>query len=502
MDGERIARSGIVSLAGSGFAAVAALVLTSIVSNALGASGTGLFFQAMGIFTILTQVLRLGTNSGIVRFIAEQRAFERRGSEWRIVLFAVVPVMIIAALAGIGVWLAAQPLAVWLAAAPAEAVGLADLLRAMAPYVAAGAVLGVLQIASRMLRGVTTFTLLQSVLLPASRLVSVLIVSLGGVTAWAAFEAWLMPIPLWFVATVLVLAAPIVRDFRSRRTAPAAERPHALTFWRFNAPRAVSAGLETALEWADVLIIAALASPAAAGIYAVITRSARAGGVVDKAMRVAVSPTISGMLARRDVVTATALHTKVVRAMILTNWPFYLLLISMGPAVLMIFGQEFVAGWGPMILLAVAMMFQSAAGMLQSILLQGGRSTWQLYDKTIALVLSIVGNLVLVPRLGLWGAAITYLTVVVADNLIAAVQVHRGMGVRLHPGRLIPAALVPLIIFGGGGALFSLGGQDLASLIIAVAVLSLVYAVALWLLRHRFDIVTLWRRVPVIRRWA
>ena len=77
MKSEGLAKSGLISLFGSAFAALAALLLTAIVGNTLGADGTGLFFQAMGIFTILTQVLRLGTNSGIVRYIAEQRAFHR-----------------------------------------------------------------------------------------------------------------------------------------------------------------------------------------------------------------------------------------------------------------------------------------------------------------------------------------------------------------------------------------------------------------------------------------
>lgn len=503
MRSEGLARSGVISLFGSAFAALAALVLTAIVGNTLGADGTGLFFQAMGIFTILTQVLRLGTNSGIVRFIAEQRAFERVGAEWRIVVYAAVPVAILSAAASVAVWFLAEALAGWLAA-PEDADGLTALLRAMAPFIVMGALIGVLQIAARMLRGVTTFTLLQSVLLPASRLLTVLIaVSVAGVAAWGAFEAWLWPLPAWLLITLALIAGPLTRDIRRRSESDPGARPSFRSFWRFNAPRSVSSGLETALEWSDVLIVAALASPAAAGVYAVITRAVRAGGVVDKAMRVAVSPTISGLLARERFADSTKLHTTVVRAMILMNWPFYMLLIAMGPAVLAVFGDEFVVGWGPMILLAAAMMFQTASGMLQSILLQGGRSTWQMYNKSIALALSIGGNLAFVPMWGIWGAAVTWVLVVVVDNIIAAVQVHRGMHVHLQPLALVPAMIVPIVVFGGGGAVFGWwGGTSLPVLILAVIVLCLIYAVALWLLRHRLHIEALWRKVPFIGRRA
>ncbi|UYO96654.1 polysaccharide biosynthesis C-terminal domain-containing protein [Microbacterium sp. M28] len=499
MKSEGLARSGVISLLGSAFAALAALLLTAIVGNALGASGTGLFFQAMGIFTILSQVLRLGTNSGVVRFISEQRAFGRAGAEWRIVLYAAAPVAVLSGIASIAVHVLADALSVWLAA-PGEEPALADLLRAMAPFVAAGAVIGVLQIAARMLRGVTAFTLLQSVLLPASRLLTVLLaVSIAGVAAWGAFEAWLWPLPVWLVVTAVVIAGPFVRDFRRRAESTRHTRPGFRGFWRFNAPRSVSSGLETALEWSDVLIVAALASPSAAGVYAVITRAVRAGGVVDKAMRVAVAPTISALLARDEHGASTELHTKVVRAMILLNWPFYLLLIAMGPAVLMIFGEEFVSGWGPMIVLAAAMMFQTACGMLQSILLQGGRSTWQMYNKMLALALSIGGNLLLVPLWGVWGAAFTWLIVVVIDNLIAAFQVHRGMHVRLQPGRLLLPMIVPVVVFGGGGALVNWwAGTGLLTLLVGGFVLCAVYAVVLWLLRRPLHIEALWRKVPIV----
>lgn len=503
MRSEGLARSGVVSLVGSAFAAIAALVLTAIVGNTLGASGTGLFFQAMGIFTILTQVLRLGTNSGIVRFISEQRAFDRRGAEWRIVLYAAIPVAVLSVLASVAVWFLADALGTWLAA-PDEADGLAMLLRAMSPFIAMGAVIGVLQIAARMLRGVTAFTLLQSVLLPASRLLTVLVaVSLLGVAAWGAFEAWLWPLPVWLVITVVVIAGPLARDFRRRAESTSGERPTFGGFWRFNAPRSVSSGLETALEWSDVLIVAAFASPSAAGVYAVMTRAVRAGGVVDKAMRVAVSPTVSALLARERFADASELHTKVVRAMILMNWPFYVLLISMGGAVLAIFGDEFVVGHAPMVLLAVAMMFQTACGMLQSILLQGGRSTWQMYDKTVALALSIGGNLALVPQWGVWGAAATWFLVVVVDNMIAAVQVHRGMHVDLQPMRLIPAMLPPVIVFGGGGALFAWwGGTSFGVLLLGGVVLCAIYAGVLWMLRRRLRIESLWRKIPLIGRFV
>ena len=502
MPTERLARSGSISLFGSVFAAAAAFVLTAFVGNGAGAYGTGIFFQAIAIFTIVSQILRLGTSTGIVRFLAGQNAFERRGEAWRTVLIAVVPVAVVSAVAGVVLTVYSLPIATWLSA-PGEEEALASLLRTMAPFIVVAAVLGVLQMAVRMIRGVKTFTLLQSILLPASRLVAVAAVIWLVGTVSQYVMAWMIPLPVWLVVTCAVLAGPLLRDWRSRREASSRFRDDARSFWAFSGARAVGAGLETALEWSDVLIVAALASPTEAGIYAVATRTIQAGQVVDRSMRVAVSPTISGLLAQGRLEEASTLHTRVTRAMILTTWPFYLLLATLGSAVLGIFGPEFREGAIVLSILAVAMMVQSAAGMLQSIMLQGGRSSWQMYNKSLALGVNIGLNLLLVPVIGMVGAAITWAVGIIVETLVASWQVHRRMGVRLAPRRLAFAMGLAAVVYGVGGLAARLAfGDSLLVLIVAATGLSVIYGVILWALRARLDIRALWAELPGLKRFA
>jgi O-antigen/teichoic acid export membrane protein len=492
MPAERIVRSGMYSLAGSSIAALAALALTVFVGHGLGAYGTGLFFQAVGIFTIATQVLRLGTNSSIVKMIAEQRAFSRHGESWRTVLIAVVPVTVIAIASGAAVWALAGPLARWLAS---EGTGrdLESLLRFMAPFIVIGAMLGVLQIAARMMRGIASFTLVQSILLPITRLVAVGAVILTSGDMFSAFAAWLAVGPVWLILTIVIITRPLIADWLRRNEAHES-LPHAAgRFWSFGAWRSVGAALEVLLEWSDVLLVAALTTPVEAGIYAVATRAVRAGQVVDRAVRLAVSPRISELLAKSELGAARTLHTSVTRAMILTNWPFYMTLAVLGPAVLGVFGPEFTDGGTVLAIMAVTMLVSSGAGMLQSILLQGGRSSWQVMNKTIALAVSIGMNLALVPLLGILGAAITWAAMILTDTSLAAFQVHRRMGVQLQPLLLVPAMLLPVLVFGGGGlALRMLLGPTRLTLVIAFFTLTPIYLALLWLLRRPLQIEKIW----------
>lgn len=496
MPTENLLRGGIVSLLGSATAALGALVLTAVVGQFLGPTGTGLFFQAVGIFTVLTQVLRLGTNSGMVRFMAAERAHGRPGSQWLITCYALVPVAACSLVVATALAFFSQELAHWLGS-PAEYQRLASLLLAMAPFVVVAAISGVLQITARMVRGVPMFTLLSSILPALSRLLSVIAALLVVGTINAAVVAWLAPLPLVLVLTVAVIVPPLLRDRYTRSTTPP---PSARQFWRFSLPRALGSAFETGLDWADILIVAALASPAQAGIYAVCSRAVKAGQVVDRAMRVAVSPTLAALLSQGRTDEASALHSRVVKAMVALTWPFYLVLACNGAAVLTIFGPEFAVGWPVLTVLAVTAMVQTAAGMLQSILLQGGRSSWQMMNKGIALTVCIIANLVLVPVLGVLGAGLAWALVIAIDTFLAARQVHHGMRVHLAPGRLLGVAAAATVVFGvGGTALRVLVGSSLLGTVSGLVVLGLIYLGLLWWLRAHLGVEYLWARLRLKR---
>ena len=67
--------------------------------------------------------------------------------------------------------------------------------------------------------------------------------------------------------------------------------------------------------------------------------------------------------------------------------------------VLGLFGAEFTLGTVALVVLASAMALKNTAGALQTVLLMAGRSTWQLRNKAIQLVL-----LALMPVLVPWWA--------------------------------------------------------------------------------------------------
>lgn len=484
-----MSHSVVISFLGSGFAAASAMALTVLVSRTVGAEGAGLFYIAIGLFTIASQVLKLGSNSGVIRTLATQRAVGQSGHAAHVLYIATIPVLVISGIAGGIIYLNADFIAAVFVDSK-QAGDLARLMRQLAFFVAFASVLAVLHTMTRMLNSVLTFTLLQNVLLPATRVMLVAItVLLGGDTFDAVF-AWAASLPFWIFITIGLLL-PKLRSDRRNRNLPL-EQGSTKRFWAFSAGRGIGGALEICLEWVDVLIVAALRSPTEAGVYAVVTRIVRSGQIIDRAMRVAVSPRIAHHFALAELAEARALHSQATKTMILVAWPFYLTLIFFGEPVLGIFGQEFRSGAPVLCVAAIGIMVLTTTGMLQSIILMGGRSSWQMGVKSLSLLLSIALNFLLIPKLGILGAALAWGLVILVDASISGYLVYARLKVGIDLRKTMQACLVPLLVFVPGWLSLRLTEwNDTLVLLGGLTALGLIYLLVLYLLRRALGLETL-----------
>ncbi len=404
----------------------------------LGTGGAGSYFIAIAAFMIVSNVAELGADTGLVRFVSAAAATGRTATVGALVKTALRPVLTV----GVGFVLVVAVVA--LAGATPAAVPVPLLIAGAATAV----VSSLLAIALSLTRGfgdATTYPLLQNVLLPVLRLVAVSSVLLAGAAATGVITAWMAP-----TLVVALIAALIARRQLRRNLAEVTPEPaDARAFWSFSASRGIAAAVEIGLEWIDVLLVGALTSAEAAGIYAVVTRSARAGEVVQQAARVAVGPQISAALARGDLPRAQEIYGVVTAAMIWLAWPFYLVVAVFADSLLSLFGPGFSSGATSLVILVGAMGIATAAGTVQTIVLMGGRSRWQLADKTGALVLNIVLNLLLIPIWGIEGAAVAWAATILADTAVVVFQVQRLMGVRPRGSYPWVAALLSVVVVGG-----------------------------------------------------
>lgn len=479
-DRKAVTKSGIGTFATVVLGAGVAFGTTLFVSNTVGDEGAGVFFQILAFFAIATAACTFGAETGLVKTLTAQVTRGERDAVRMTFAVAMLPVGIVASVMALLIWCAAPALGELFHDPRAV-----ELIRILALFIVPGSLLSAVFGGLRGFGRVGSFTGLQNVLLPCLRFTAVAAATVLGLGTLALAAAWVVP-----VALVLVVAAVMVRrTYRGYLAevgtpepgAPVRPLQQARSFWSFSAGRGASSLVEIVLEWLDVILVGLFLGPAAAGIYGVVNRCVRLGQMADHSARIVVGPMLGAAMASADLARAQVIYLMSTRILVLVAWPFYLVLFIAGPTLLSFFGPEFAAGYPALAIISVAMCLAVTAGGVQSVLLMAGRSRWQLYNKLAALTVAVTGNLVLIPWLGLRGAAISWAAAVLLDCALATWEVHHFLRIRVSLRSIATPATLALLVYGAGLWLVqSIFGDSWWSVGLGLAALTTVYAAIVW----------------------
>ena len=149
----------------------------------------------------------------------------------------------------------------------------------------------------------------------------------------------------------------------------------ARAFWAFSAPRAAGQTFEVSIAWVDTLLVSALVSTSAAGIYASGTRYVLMGAFIGEALMQVVGPRVSGLMTRRRNRATSHLVRTAAGWQTSLTWPIYLLVIAFAPVLLGVFGKQVLLAQGALIALSLGLCVFSLFGPAGSVILMGGRSS-------------------------------------------------------------------------------------------------------------------------------
>lgn len=494
-----LARAGVLNVATLVVQAVAGFALSVVVARGLRAHGTGVYFEVVALFTILANAAELGADTGLVRAVARSRALTAVADLRRLVGAALLPVLACGLLLAAAIWVGAPWLTrVFLHGVDPQATASIRLLALFVPLQAATIV------ALSGTRGFDTmmpYVLVENLGKPVARLLLVVAALAGGLGALGALTAWAAPIALGLLVAVVAL----MRQLRAAEWAAGAAtvparptRDLVVGFWRFAAPRGLAGVFQIAAIWLNVLVVGALRSPGEAGIYAAVGKLAVVGTLVMEAVRLPFAPQISGLLARGEHDRARAVYQVGTWWMVTACWPLYLLFAIFSPVVLAVFGPEFSAGAAALLVLSLAMLLNVGTGSVTVLLLMAGKSSWNVLNTLAALSVNVGLGLVLVPRIGITGAAVGWAAGIAVDNLAALVEVW--LLLRLHPfgrGWGLAAGQAVLCFGGFGLAAWLLWGPTLVALAAAAVAGTGVYLVLIWRARATLELPALVEAIRV-----
>ena len=477
-----LAKSGSLASLCVMYGAGIAFVTTMVVSNGIGAEGSGEFFRLMALFAIAISLVTFGADTGLVRTMSAQRALGRYGVLPQLIRYGLIPSLVTSVLLVAGVYMYTKLVPM----APAYQAA----MRVSSAFVLLAALMTVFFGALRGLQRVVTFTLLQNVLLPTLRLAAVGLVVLFSGQLMDLVYAWTIPVAITAVVALWLLE----RAFPSEEhveVLPSEDSPTETfrSFWGFSSARGVATVMETILEWIDVLVVTAFSGAVAGGVYGAVNRCVRVGAMIEHTGRVVTGPSISAALATRQLDRAREIFISTTRVLTALSWPFYLSLAFFGPVLLGFFGKGFEAGAGILWVICPAAMLSISAGGVQSVLLMSGKSRWQLLNKLSSLVVAVTLNFTLVPVWGLYGAVTAWASALLVDTFLASYQVFRLVGIRASLREMAPSLFVGAAV-PTAYALVSLAflGQSVQGIIVYLVLLVPVYGAVLYRFRKALGI--------------
>jgi O-antigen/teichoic acid export membrane protein len=475
---ERLARRGAASVVGAGFSAIFGILLVVIVTNGFSPTVAGTLFAATSAFLILESVALLGTDTGLVRWLPAQLASGRAADLGRTLVVAAAPVLGLSVIVAAGLFVAAPALGPHLVG-PDAAGTMTVLLRVLAVVLPVAALHDLVVAATRGVGSMRPTVLVENLGRLGLQATAVLVTYLAGGGALALALAWGLPYVAGLAASSVWLSV-LLAARTGARGEPTSWGTLAREFWSFTAPRAIARVTQTALKRSDIVLVAALASPADAALYTAATRFVVLGQLFVQSVQQALSPQVAALFARGETRAATAVYQAATLWSMIFAWPLYLVLAGFAPSLMGIFGEHYAVASDVVVILSLTMLLATACGPVDAVLLMAGRSWLSLRNSMVALAVNVGLNLVLIPASGIRGAAISWAVAIVVRNLLPLLIVRRQLAMWPLTGSSVRVALLTVCCFGSVDMVSALSDPPTPVDVVLVALAAGAYVCGIW----------------------
>ncbi|WP_171064195.1 oligosaccharide flippase family protein [Actinomadura soli] len=477
-----LARGGALNIAGAAISALAQLVVVAVITNAFSQDEAGILFAATSAFLLVGAVCELGTQTSLVYFIARFRSLGR--TEWigPLVRLALRPMVLFSAVLGVALFAAAP----WVAEAMVhgDSGDGVTYLRVLAVFLPVMNLSAGSLAATQGFRRMRPAVLIENIGRPLAQLAAVGAVAAAGASGLIAV-AWVGPYLPAAVLAVLAMVAMVRRTAPAGGAAPDVPPDLGRRFWSYALPRGLAGITQIMLQRMDILLVASMLGARDAAIYTAASRLRVVGQLANQAISQAVQPQLSEVLAHDDRRSANTLYQTATSWLMLANWPLFLLAVLFAEQLLRLFGQGYHDGAPVIVVLAVAMLLRAGTGMVEVVLMMAGKTTWNLANIVLALGVNVCVSVLLIPHIGIMGAALGNGAALLARNVVPLLQLRMKLG--LHPfgrGSLAAAALAG-VCFGAIPLVVRLtAGDGLPELAAAAAIGTAGYVAGCYLLRR------------------
>ncbi len=206
----------------------------------------------------------------------------------------------------------------------------------------------------------------------------------------------------------------------------------------------------------DIYMIGFFLTAKDVAYYRVATRIGTASVIVLAAFDIAFAPLVSKLFNSKDIVKISVLYRSLTRLILLINSAIFVIIAAQSEHILLIFGQQFRAAAIPLVLIAAGQLVNAATGSAGSINIMTGKPHYEFWSALVSVSLNVILNLIMIPRLGILGAALAFMTSLSIQNVSRLVLMFRHL--RIHP---FDISYLKVIICSGGAYLAAVAYKSL-----------------------------------------
>ncbi|MEM1378056.1 MAG: lipopolysaccharide biosynthesis protein [Pseudomonadota bacterium] len=230
--------------------------------------------------------------------------------------------------------------------------------------------------------------------------------------------------------TTLAQLLLITRDVDAH--IPPGPRAYAMPLWvKVALPIFLVEGFFFLLHNADTLMVGLLMTPSDVAIYFATVKTLALVHFVFFAVKAGIAHRFSALLADGD---NSAVHDMAQRSVVWTFWPSLLMgliILAVAPVLLLMFGSEFTQGYPLLFILVAGVVMRAAIGPAESLLNMAGHQNACAFVFGGVLVANVTFNAILIPQIGLYGAAVATFLATIIEVFALYQLVYRRIGVRM-----------------------------------------------------------------------
>ena len=181
------------------------------------------------------------------------------------------------------------------------------------------------------------------------------------------------------------------------------------------------------LSSTDTIMLGLWTTEANIGVYNVAIKITQISSMLLIAINSVLGPKFSVLFANNDKDSIIKIVKKTTHMMLIVGILFFIGIITFGDFILGIFGREFIVGKSVLFITAIGQLIVLATGPVATLLMMTGHEKVHRNNTIFCGIINIILNLILIPSMGIVGAAVATTISLIIKNISAVILVYRKL---------------------------------------------------------------------------